>query len=114
MVRQKLFLFGLFSGTYVKREKREQSMMQEKKQEPMTQDLYTSESIAIAMVTTIQLSGETKQLLSILKEREKAESYEEVLKGLLQLKLRTPTTMFGTLPRKISMTKEDKKHISRL
>lgn len=66
------------------------------------------------MATTIQVSGETKQLLSMLKEREGGNSYEQILRGLIDLKLKTPKTMFGKLPRVIHMTKEDKKQVSKI
>lgn len=48
-------------------------------------------------MTTIQISTTTKQLLQALKEEEHATSYEEVLRPMLEKRLRIPKSMFGVI-----------------
>ena len=49
------------------------------------------------MATTIQVSGETRQLLSLLKERENAPNYDLVIKHLLKTHTHMPKSMFGAV-----------------
>lgn len=46
------------------------------------------------MSTTIQISDETKQLLSSLKNKERR-TYDEIIKELINSKQHTPKSMFG-------------------
>ncbi|MBI2549773.1 hypothetical protein HYV83_01165 [Candidatus Woesearchaeota archaeon] len=46
------------------------------------------------MVTTIQLQETTKQLLEKLKVKSKAESYDEIIRGLLESRIKVKD-MFG-------------------
>jgi predicted CopG family antitoxin len=47
------------------------------------------------MATTIQISDETKQLLSSLKTEER-KTYDEIIKALIKKQNLTPQSMFGT------------------
>ena len=68
-------------------------------------------AMAIAMVTTIQVSEETRQLLGIVKENESYGSYEAVIRFLLEQHTKTPKSMFGKLPKHLTRTKKDKREI---
>lgn len=48
------------------------------------------------MATTIQVSDNTKQLLEILKKKEHAANYDQVINMLLQKKSKVPTSLFGS------------------
>jgi len=58
------------------------------------------------MSTTIQVSKKTLQLLSILKEKLSAKSYDELLRKMALEKLGT-TSMFGSNPRLSPFNEED-------
>ena len=58
------------------------------------------------MSTTIQVSKKTLQLLSILKEKLSAKSYNELLRKMALEKLGT-TSMFGSNPRLSPFKEED-------
>ena len=49
------------------------------------------------MTTTIQVSDETKQLLQMIREREDAKSYDEVIQHVLKTHAQVPKSMFGAL-----------------
>ena len=56
-------------------------------------------TIAMAMVTTIQLNETTKQLLDRLKAKEKAESYDALVRRLLESRIEVKD-MFGFTKKK--------------
>lgn len=47
------------------------------------------------MPTTIQVSDSTKRILEMLKEKEKADSYDAVISKIAKEKLKLPKSMFG-------------------
>lgn len=47
------------------------------------------------MATTIQVSDATKQLLDILKKKEKARTQDELIQRLAKQRLTMPESMFG-------------------
>lgn len=49
------------------------------------------------MATTIQVSHATKQVLDLLKSREKALSYDQVIQHLARIHARVPQSMFGAI-----------------
>ncbi|MCD6409424.1 MAG: hypothetical protein J7L98_03665 [Candidatus Verstraetearchaeota archaeon] len=59
------------------------------------------------MSTTIQVSRRTLQLLSMLKKKMKAQSYDELLLKLAMEKLNLPQSMFGSNPKLASFTEEE-------
>ncbi len=59
------------------------------------------------MSTTIQVSRRTLQLLSMLKKKMKAQSYDELLLKLAMEKLSLPQSMFGSNPKLASFTEEE-------
>lgn len=64
-------------------------------------------TIAMAMVTTIQLNETTKQLLDKLKAKEKAESYDALVRRLLESRIEVKD-MFGfTKKRPLKFGRED-------
>jgi len=65
------------------------------------------------MVTTIQVSDETKYLLQLLKEKEHADSYDKVLQQVLKKQIPAPKSMFGTL-KGIKWKKQDKMELHEL
>jgi len=65
------------------------------------------------MSTTIQVSKKTLQLLSILKEKLSAKSYDELLRKIALEKLGT-TSMFGSNPKLSPFKKEDEAEIHEL
>ncbi len=50
------------------------------------------------MVTTIQISETTKQLLVMLKEKEHTDTYDELIRRLVHEHHPIPTSMFGSIP----------------
>ncbi len=71
-------------------------------------------SIAIAMVTTVQLRETTKQLLEKLKAREKAESYDALIMGLLKSRIEVKD-MFGfTRKKPLKFSREDEMSFNEL
>jgi len=50
------------------------------------------------MVTTIQVSDQTKILLKVLKESEHASSYDEVIRAHVIKKVPSKKSMFGSAP----------------
>ena len=56
-------------------------------------------TIAMAMVTTIQLNETTKQLLDKLKVKEKAESFDELIRRLVESRVKV-RDMFGFTKKK--------------
>ena len=59
------------------------------------------------MVTTVQVSESTKQLLERLKGEERASSYNEVIERLAKEHARVPESMFGSI-KKGRWKKEDR------
>ena len=49
------------------------------------------------MATTIQVSETTKQMLHILKEKEHAATFDQLIKELVQEKMKVPRSMFGAV-----------------
>jgi len=49
------------------------------------------------MATSIQVSESTLHLLKMLKEQEKAESYDDVIKNIVSQHVHVPKTMFGSM-----------------
>ncbi len=47
------------------------------------------------MPATIRISTTTKQMLDMLKEKKQTRTYDELIQGLLEEKLRIPDSMFG-------------------
>ncbi len=47
------------------------------------------------MPTTIQVSDSTKRILDMLKEKERADSYDVVIAEMAKEKLKIPKSMFG-------------------
>jgi len=47
------------------------------------------------MTTTVQVSDETRRLLEKLKNEKKLESYDQVIKWLVDTKTGLPSSMFG-------------------
>jgi len=64
------------------------------------------------MVTSIQVSERTRQVLDMLKTQQAASSYEIVIERLVSKELKTPASMLGKLPRVLHWTKKDKKGTS--
>lgn len=61
------------------------------------------------MSTTIQVSGTTRQMLEMVKNRMGAASFEETLHKMLEDKLGTPKSMFGVLKGKMRpFTREER------
>lgn len=59
------------------------------------------------MATTIQVSGGTRQMLELLKKKEKAASYDQIIQHLVKSHTHTPTTMFGAV-KGLTWKKEDR------
>ncbi len=59
------------------------------------------------MTTTVQVSNATKQVLEALKQREKASSYDEVIRHLVETHTKIGKSMFGAL-RGLKWKKEDR------
>ena len=70
------------------------------------QDIYSYSYNCDAMPTTIQVSTITKQLLDMMKERDKAASYDAVLRKLLDTHLKIPKSMLGSAPQLGGWNKE--------
>ncbi|MCS7104110.1 MAG: hypothetical protein NZ954_00905 [Thermofilaceae archaeon] len=66
------------------------------------------------MVTTIQVSRKTRQLLDALKKKYSARSYDEVLRNLLTEKMGVPTSMFGSNPKLSSFREEEEAELHEL
>lgn len=49
------------------------------------------------MITTIQVSKMTKQLLETLKAQEHAKTYDQVIHKLAQERMQIPNSMFGSI-----------------
>lgn len=72
----------------------------------MVQKLIYNYNYSYSMTTTIQIKETTKQVLDRLKSKEKKESYDEVIKQLLEDKL--GVDMFGFTKKKpLNFKKED-------
>ncbi len=59
------------------------------------------------MATTIQVSGTTKQMLDLLKEKEHAKTYDQVLQHLLTTHMDMPKSMFGAARGMLKWKKEE-------
>ena len=59
------------------------------------------------MITTIQVKETTKQLLDKMKFKEKANSYDEIIRNLLQNKLKIPDLFGATKHKPLRFRKED-------
>lgn len=59
------------------------------------------------MITTIQVKETTKQLLDKVKEKEKLNSYDEIIRNLLQNKLKIPNLFGITKNKPLRFKKED-------
>ncbi len=57
------------------------------------------------MPTTIQVEESTKQLLDEIKKKERASTYNEVIRKLAREKIKIPETMFGALGKEKDMKK---------
>jgi hypothetical protein len=60
------------------------------------------------MVTTVQISESTKQLLDSIKEEEEAETFDEVVNHLAHEHLKIPRSMHGSAKGLRPWTKEDR------
>lgn len=49
------------------------------------------------MATTIQVSDATKQLLELLKKKEKTPSYDQIIQILAKERAKVPSSMFGAI-----------------
>jgi len=49
------------------------------------------------MTTTIQIRKTTKQMLQMLKKKEQASSYDQIIQRLVRKRMGVPTSMFGTV-----------------
>lgn len=65
------------------------------------------------MMTTIQISGTTKQLLEILKQKEHAKTYDHVIQNLLRKQQQLPTSLFGSM-KGMKWKKEDRLELNEL
>mgnify|MGYP001584146641 CR=1 FL=1 len=71
-------------------------------------------TIAMAMVTTIQLNETTKQLLDKLKVKEKAESFDELIRGLVESRVKIKD-MFGfTRKKPLKFSRKDEMNFNEL
>ena len=59
-------------------------------------DIYNYGYSYSDMATTIQVSNSTKQILELLKKKEKADSYDQVIQHLVQEHTHIKKSMFGT------------------
>ena len=60
-----------------------------------TKTFITIAIVIAIMSTTVQVSQTTKQLLDLAKEEKKAETYDQVIKALLERYLHIPKSLFG-------------------
>ena len=71
-------------------------------------------AIAMAMVTTIQLNETTKQLLGKLKVKEKAESFDELIRRLVESRVKV-RDMFGfTRQKPLKFSRKDEMDFNEL
>lgn len=71
-------------------------------------------AIAMAMVTTIQLNETTKQLLDKLKAKEKAESFDELIRRLVESRVKV-RDMFGfTRQKPLKFSRKDEMDFNEL
>ena len=49
------------------------------------------------MTTTIQVSGTTKQMLDLLKEKKRIRTHDQVIQRLLRQHMAVPVSMFGSV-----------------
>ena len=71
-------------------------------------------TIAMAMVTTIQLQETTKQLLEKLKAKEKAESFDELIRRLVESRVKV-RDMFGfTRQKPLKFSRKDEMDFNEL
>lgn len=59
------------------------------------------------MPTTIQVSDTTKQTLTVLKERKKVKTHDQVIQYLLNNEMNIPKSMFGAI-KGLKWKKEDR------
>jgi len=59
------------------------------------------------MTTTIQISDTTKQILGWIKEKENADSYDQVIQHLVKIHAHVPNSMFGSI-KGLSWKKRDR------
>lgn len=59
------------------------------------------------MPTTIQVSGATKQILDLLKEKRQAKTHNELIQIMLKEQLDVPKSMFGAV-KGLKWKKEDR------
>ena len=60
------------------------------------------------MPTTIQVSGTTKQLLDMLKEKKRIKTHDQLIQHLLEEEIGVPKSMFGAAKGLKKWSKEDR------